>query len=148
LITLSVNSIALSQTIPIQGIDKEQKQEIVSTLLAYPILLEENKYLQELSATQTRLIALFESIKKNNESQLNNKDAQIEKYIEKENLYKKLSKPSSLFLTLSSNIDGFNSYGVGLNYTMKNFIRVGAIADYNNFSKTLGMNLLIGIKLK
>ena len=59
----------------------------------------------------------------------------------------KTKNASGLFLYGQTNLNGFDSYGVGIDYQIKNKIIVGTSVNYDNFNGHFSLNAKIGFKL-
>ncbi len=55
---------------------------------------------------------------------------------------------SGLFLYGQINLNGFDNYGLGLDYTIKNKLIIGTSINYDNFNGHFGLNAKIGFKIK
>lgn len=60
----------------------------------------------------------------------------------------KTKAKSGLFAYGQINLNGFDNYGLGLDYVIKNKIIIGTSANYDNFNGNIGLNVKVGIRLK
>lgn len=142
---MMLNLTAYSQ---ITGIPKETKQEIVSTLEAYPIALQEieillqvNKELIELTKESENKISIYKEIFKSQQEEIENLIQQKKEY------KKKLEKKSSYgFIYGQVNLNGFNSYTVGVDYIFKERLIIGGNVSYDDLYNNINTNLKIGFK--
>lgn len=139
---MSVNMTVYCQ---ISGLSVDQKREIATALVLHPILMEENAnlaiYIDELkknvSLRQSKIDIQQEIIKQ--------KDLLIANLEEQKRL---ASKPKSgLFVYGETNINGFDNYGLGLDYQLKNKIIIGASMVYNDVYNYGSINIKFGVKI-
>lgn len=133
----------------VTGISEETKRDIVTTLLDYPIVIQENNILKE-KIKELELIIDFKN------KQLDNKDKIIDNYkLEVKNLESQISilenetikKKSGLFLYAQTNLNGFTNYGAGIDYQFKNTLIIGANTMYYSMYKEANINVKLGFKL-
>lgn len=54
---------------------------------------------------------------------------------------------SGLFLYGQTNLNGFNNYGVGIDYQLKNKIIIGASVNYDDFNNNINLNVKVGFRI-
>lgn len=141
-----LNLTAFSQ---ITGISRDSKQQIVSTLEAYKILLD------EFHASEILIINLNSIISDLNEKSsiqyeiIKNKELQIQNYKKQIELYNnRMDKSNSgVFLYGKVNFNGFNGYGTGIDYVYKNKIISGLSTSYYTEVNYFVLEVKIGIKI-
>lgn len=140
---MNLNSTAYSQ---ITGISKETKQEIVSTLIAYPIVLDELGISKQLTLSQSELIGYLKKQITVTEEILENKDQEIANLNEQKTLLQK--KKSSLYGFGQVNLNGFNTYGAGVDYIVRDKVILGTSINFSTIQSQVGINAKIGFKIK
>lgn len=142
---MMLNLTAFSQ---ITGIPKETKQEIVYTLMAYPIALEEINTLSELNREFVELLKKEQEKNSIYEELFINQQNEIDNLLKQKKEYKKqLEKTNSYgFIYGQVNLNGLDYYAIGIDYIVKGKIIVGGNISYDNFYKNVNTNLKIGFK--
>lgn len=143
---MSVNLTAYSQ---ITGLPKETKKEIVNTLLDYPLVLQENKVLSQKVKELEEIIEFYKTTENYQKNLIDNKNSEVlnlENQIREYN--KELTrKTSHTFIYGQLNLNGWTTYGVGVDYVFKETIIIGPSVIYDSFYKQLNTNLKIGFKI-
>ncbi len=142
---MMLNLTAFSQ---ITGIPRETKQEIVYTLMAYPIALEEINTLSELNREFVELLKKEQEKNSIYEELFINQQNEIDNLLKQKKEYKKqLEKANSYgFIYGQVNLNGLDYYAIGIDYIVKGKIIVGGNISYDNFYKNVNTNLKIGFK--
>lgn len=142
---MSASSTAYSQ---ITGLQKETKQEIVATLLDYPILLEENKLLKQIQKETEQFIEKLENKEKNLKRIIETQELEIQNLEEQKQTYKgEIEKLSSYgFVYGQVNLNGWDYYSIGIDYIIREKVIIGGSVSYDNFYKNVNTNIKMGFK--
>lgn len=89
-------SFSLTVSSQITGISKTQKQEVVKTLVAYPLVLSEVDVLKELSKSQLKTISLLEQTIQEKDKVIANYQLQTQNYQSQIKLFNKQLKKEKL----------------------------------------------------
>lgn len=142
---MSLPSTVFSQTI---NIPLETKREIVKTLEAYPLALDEIDLLEEIVDEQQEIIAFLNSKVKTKDDIIGKKDEIIDLLIEESNIYaKKLEPPTfSMFLYGKAPFD-FAQPEIGIQLHIKDKMFISGAAQYSELKQKADFVIGLGVKL-
>ena len=143
---MSLSLTAYSQII---GLQKETKKEIVNTLLDYPLVLQENKVLLQKVKELEEIIKLYKITENYQNNLIDNKNFEISNLENQIREYNEelIRKTSHTFIYGQLNLNGWTTYGIGVDYVFKETIIIGPSLVYDSFYNQLNTNLKIGFKI-
>lgn len=130
----------------------DKKRETVSKILEYPIIKKENSLLsKELKASDSIIEAISDAAIKKDDL-LDTKNKQIKNLKDQVKLCEdqRDKKTSHLFAYGQLNLNGWNEYGAGVDYVIKEKVIVGVNATYDTYVTPNNVNLSVklGFKIK